>query len=406
MARKQNPDMKVVYIALAALGGLGAAYYFTRSKSGSTPSRLTDDAAAGNGGQLLLNNASTSSYVPQSYTPPPVAGSGVVNKAQGNKPATPKEKQQALNWLQALIQKNGTKSIYNPFSESDLATGSFGPKSRAALAIAEQVMRAAFAAFPPAANKNLFQNGVAGDAVLQALVDASILADATYTPNAAEIQALVKAAGGTVGASIGAATPSPSAAPSTSSSAPASGGITASACPAGRVKIIAKYCNYVNQILQYQTYLHTPAGISVASETTLTKNTVASYRKVLGMLAWCAANKSKTLESGSNVNGGAPMPTQSIASRITNPSTYTLFHKTDEGDIVRFDPTVLDYLNRWAISGKNFTGTSVGIDSNTTQADALEAAYDALSENRWSNNPAPNLLLSSDEARRLGVTNA
>ena len=406
MARKKNPDMKVVYIALAALGGLGAAYYFTRSKSGSSTSRLTDDAAAGNGGQLLLNNASTSSYVPQSYTPTPAAGSGVVNKAEGDRAATPKEKQQALNWLQNLIQKNGNKSIYNPFTEADVATGSFGPKSRAALAVAEQVMRAAFAAFPSSANKNLFANGVTGDAALQALVDARFVPGPTYVPNAAEVQALVKAAGGTVGASIGAATPSPSAAPSTSSSTPASGGITATECPEGRVRIIAAYCNYVNHTLNYQTYLHTPAGISVDNRTTLTKNTVASFRKVLGMLAWCAKHRPDNLESGSRINNGDPMPTQSIASRITNPATYTLFHKTDAGDIVRFDPTVLDYINRWVIKGNIFSGTNSGIDSRTSQADALESAYDALSENRWSNNPAPNLLLTGDEARRLGVTNA
>jgi hypothetical protein len=402
MARKKNPDMKVVYIALAALGGLGAAYYFTRSKSGSTTSRLTDDAAAGNGGQLLLNNASTSSYVPQSYTPPPAAGSGVVNKAQGNKPATPKEKQQALNWLQALIQKNGTKSIYNPFSESDLATGSFGPKSRAALAVAEQVMRAAFAAFPPAANKNLFQNGVAGEAVLQALVDASILADATYTPNAAEIQALVKAAGGTVGASIGAATPSPSAASSTSSSAPASGGITASECPAGRVRIIATVCNYVNRVLDYQMSLGSPSGIQVYDSAILTGDTVNSYRKVLALFVWCRDNEPRTLASQS----GAYMPTKALVDRMTNPSTYTMFHKTAAGEIARFDPTVLDHFNKAVMGGKSFTGTSLGLDSNTTQADALEAAYDALSAARWRNNPVPDLLLTSDEARRLGVTNA
>jgi hypothetical protein len=401
MARKQNPDMKVVYIALAALGGLGAAYYFTKSKSGSTTSRLTDDAAAGNGNGTspLLT---TSSYVAPSYTPTPTAGSGVINKAAGERPATPKEKQLALNWLQALIQKNGTKSIYTPFSESDLATGSFGPKSRAALAVAEQVMRAAEAGLPKTVNRNLFSAGTAGDAALQALVDASTLADATYTPNAAEIQALVKAAGGTVGASIGAATPSPSAASSTSSSAPASGGITASECPAGRVRIIATVCNYVNRVLDYQMSLGSPSGIQVYDSAILTGDTVNSYRKVLALFVWCRDNEPRTLATQS----GAYMPTKALVDRMTNPSTYTMFHKTAAGEIARFDPTVLDHFNKAVMGGKSFTGTSLGLDSNTTQADALEAAYDALSAARWRNNPVPNLLLTSDEARRLGVTNA
>ena len=387
MARKQNPDMKVVLIALAALGGLGAAYYFTRSKSGGA-SRLTDDAAAGNGGPSLLTNspaAPASSYTAQSYTPTPTAGSGVVNHATGA-PATPKEKQLGLNWLQALIQKNGTKSIYNPFSESDLATGSFGPKSRAALAKANEVMRAAFAALPSSATKNLFVGGVEGDAALQALVDNVTVASPAVAPNAAEIQALVKAAGGTVGASIGAATPSPSAAPAYSPQPTATPRFFLRPLSAGQVRGIQNFCNFVAQTLDDNMIFGTTSGLRTPVTGTLTRDTLRAYRKVLGMFANHFVDSTDDASSRSD----AYFPPAGMDQSLARDGDYTQFVALSDGYAARLNLKALNFFN--GLAGKKM--------NRPLQGDLVDA-YDEMSKQKWAYTQIPEMELTEAELHRL-----
>ena len=400
MARKKNPDMKIVYIALAALGGLGAAYYFTRSKSGSA-SRLTDDAAAGNGNGTspLLTN---SSYTAQSYTPAPTAGSGVVNHATGA-PATPKEKQLGLNWLQALIQKNGTKSIYNPFSESDLATGSFGPKSRAALAKANEVMRAAFAALPSSATKNLFAGGVEGDAALQALVDNVTMGAPSMAPNAAEIQALVKAAGGTVGASIGAATPSPSAAPAARTSLPAAIAIATNTekptlfvrpASANLAKGLQRFCNYVARIVDDRITIGNSEGLRAGAENgVLTPEVISAYRHVLMLFANQDVRADYKKGQGTVRSSDAFYPPNDIVASMLDGNQYKTLVAL-EGGYARLNTKVLDWFN-----GRLASGISPFL------AEDLETAYDEESGKRWRNNTIPDLEVTEDQARAMFPNN-
>ena len=392
-------DDKTKGLLIAGVVGLALAYYLNTSSASaeplaSGPGILPPPTPPGGGGSPPGGGGSVGGSTGGGSLPS--SGGGVVNKAAGDRAATPKEKQQALNWLQGLIQKNCNKSIYTPFSESDLATGSFGPKSRAALAVAEQIMRAAEASLPKAGNRNLFSSGTAGDAALQALVDANTLGGATYTPNAAELQALVKAAGGAAG-SIGAGTPAPTGDSST---------LLVTACPKGRAEVIQNVCRFFADALDYNMTVGSSRGIRVPVDGRLTAETLIAYRRVLMMLRWISLPANMTTTSHQSA---AFFPPANLIARIGNKNNYTLVHRAYDGAAVgRLDPQMLDFFNGVFVNKKPkyardvITGMNTGIDSNTTLADALEKAYDSFDVYGWNSKVAngyvPMLALTEDTA--------
>lgn len=293
--------------------------------------------------------------------------SGIVNDATG-RAATAKEKQQGLNWLQATILKACNKSIYNPFTASDLASNSFGPKSRAALAVAEKIMRDADAAMPRTVKRNLFGAETGGDAALQALVTAVTAPSPDVLPNAAEVQALVKAAGGA--GSIGA--PSP---------VPTTGGNTISAgiCPEGKVRLIRTWCNYIADCVDWKITFGKSKGLRVAAGSTLTGATLESFRRCLALVAEAykpAGGVATSPDSYFNHPSLGRFP----VSRLENASNYTMFYRCfdSSAEYARLDATVLQWLDAKA--------GGVGLSGDTAQR--LEDAYDKLSTDGLWNDPS------------------
>jgi hypothetical protein len=278
-----------------------------------------------------------------------------------------------LNWLQALIQKHGGISIYTPFSASDLATGSFGPKSRAALAKAEQIMRAAYAALPPTVSKNLLQPGAAGDAALQALIDATTLADLTVQPNAAEIQALVKAAGGTAG-SIGAGTPTPA--------TPAASKPTWFLRSLGSTTIrsIANFCARVAQGVDGAEGMSVDTGV-------LTRNTLLVLRKLYMLYTDPQVYEETTFGARMRPVYGKDIPSDEVIASMKNPSDYTLIVSLADGYAARLNPKAIAWM------------TAAGLANGV--ASTLEDAIEDQVSKQWANSKIPNMELTRAEVQAL-----
>ena len=355
---------------LLAIGGAAAAYYFSKQGTSNQPLASGPALPPPGGG---APPGGTNAPPPASKDEPEV--SGIVNDTTG-KAATAKEKQQGLNWLQATILKACNKSIYNPFTASDLASNSFGPKSRAALAVADKLMRESDAGLSKTVKRNLFASGTAGDAALQALVTAVTAPSPDVLPNAAEIQALVKAAGGA--GSIGA----PSPVPTPPTGAKNSSVIEVGTMPPDWVRLIRTRCNYVADRIDSQITFGRTKGLRVPFSDKLTYDAIDSFRRVLALYATVAAHSGNSHLNDVNL-GRFPV------ARVPDVSKYTMFRQIfmdtaagagqggrDSQQIARFDPTVLDWFNARA---------KTVIDDDL--ASLFEDAYDALSAGGDWNSP-------------------
>jgi len=365
--RKRNPDSRTGLFILLAVGGAAAAYYF--SKQG------TSDQPLASGPALLPPGVGSP---PGGTNAPPPASkdeaevSGIVNDSTG-RAATAKEKQQGLNWLQATILKACNKSIYNPFTTADLASNSFGPKSRAALAVADKIMRDADAGLSKSVRRNLFGSGTEGDAALQALVTAVTDPSPDVLPNAAETQALVKAAGGA--GSIGAPPPTPTGGSNTTAG---SNTVLVGVCPEGKLRLIRTWCNYIADRLDSQISFGKSKGLRVASSTNLTGATLESFRRCLALVAEAykpAGGFAASPDSYFNHPSLGRFP----VGRLQDASNYTLYYRCfdSSAQYARLDATVLQWLDAKA------GGT--GITNDT--ASRLEDAYDKLSSGGTWNDP-------------------
>ena len=369
--RKPNSDSRTGLFLLLAVGGAAAAYYFSKQGTSNQP-LASGPALPPPGGGAPPGGGSppgvTNAPPPASKDEPAV--SGIVNDSTG-KAATAKEKQQGLNWLQATILKACNKSIYNPFTASDLASNSFGPKSRAALAVAEKIMRDADAGMPRTVKRNLFGAETGGDAALQALVTAVTAPSPDVLPNAAEIQALVKAAGGA--GSIGAPSPTPS--PPTG----ASNTVVVGICPEGKLRLIRTWCNLIAYLVDSKMTFGKSKGLTVAVGSTLTGATLESFRRCLALVAEAykpAGGVATSPDSYFNHPSLGRFP----VSRLENASNYTLFYRCfdSSAEYARLDATVLQWLDAKA--------GGVGPSGDTAQR--LEDAYDKLSTDGLWNDPS------------------
>ena len=379
-------DDKTKGLLIAAVVGLALAYYLNTSPASQPLSPngglLPPPAPPGGGGSPPGGGGS-----PQGgggSVGGSTGGGSVVNKAASSRPATPKEKQLGLNWLQALIQKHGGLSIYTPFSASDLATGSFGPKSRAALAKAEQIMRAAYAALPPTVSKNLLQPGAAGDAALQALVDATTLADSTVQPNAPEIQALVKAAGGTAG-SIGAGTPAPK--PSIIQQQVNPLWVNTSkptwflrSADAATIRSIARFCAAV-------AYKVDGAENMSVDERVLTRHTLVVLRRLYTLYIDPQVYDERTFGVRMRQMYGRDIPSDAVLASMQKPSDYTMIVSLSDGYAARLNPKALE----WMAS----SGLANGI------ASTLEDALEVQVSKQWAGSKIPNMELTRAEVQAL-----